>query len=83
MATPDQTEFAGMTFEEAFERLEEAVSALDTGDLSLDEAMAHFEAGMKLARYCERLLDHAELRVQQLLADSAGNLILAPFENDC
>ncbi|HEY7356529.1 MAG TPA: exodeoxyribonuclease VII small subunit [Ktedonobacterales bacterium] len=75
-------EFAGLTFEEAFERLEQAVEAMDGGDLSLDEAMAHFEEGMKLARYCERLLDGAELRVQQLLADSAGTLILTPFENE-
>ena len=76
------TEFAGLTFEEAFERLERAVEAMDGGDLSMDEAMAHFEEGMKLARYCERLLDDAELRVQQLLADGAGNLTLAPFESE-
>lgn len=82
MAKQNQTEFAGMTFEEAFDQLEEAVTALDTGDLSLDEAMAHFEAGMKLARYCERLLDNAELRVQQLLTDGAGKLTLAPFESE-
>jgi exodeoxyribonuclease VII small subunit len=82
MATEDQTEFAEMTFEQAFARLQEVVNALDTGDLSLDEAMTNFETGMKLARYCERLLGSAELRVQQLLADSAGNLTLAPFETD-
>jgi len=76
------TEFAGLTFEEAFERLERAVEAMDVGDLSMDEALAHFEEGMKLARYCERLLDDAELRVQQLLADGAGNLTLAPFESE-
>ena len=77
-----RNEFAGLTFEDAFERLEQAVEAMDGGDLSLDEAMAHFEEGMKLARYCERLLDDAELRVQQLLADGAGNLTLAPFESE-
>ena len=83
MAKQKQDEFAGLTFEEAFERLERAVEAMDGGDLSLDEAMAHFEEGMKLARYCERLLDDAELRVQQLLTDSAGNITLAPFESEC
>jgi exodeoxyribonuclease VII small subunit len=83
MVKQERAEFAGLTFEEAFERLEQAVGALDTGDLSLDEAMEHFEEGMKLAQYCEHLLDDAELRVQQLLADSAGNLTLAPFESEC
>ena len=82
MSNQKEHEFDGLTFEEAFERLEQAVEAMDGGDLSLDEAMAHFEDGMKLARYCERLLDDAELRVQQLLADSAGSLILAPFEGE-
>jgi len=83
MAKQKHDEFAGLTFEEAFERLERAVEAMDGGDLSLDEAMLHFEEGMKLARYCERLLDDAELRVQQLLTDSAGNLTLASFESEC
>ena len=82
MSKQKPNEFAGLTFEEAFERLEQAVEAMDGGDLSLDEAMAHFEEGMKLARYCERLLDDAELRVQQLLADGVGNLTLAPFESE-
>lgn len=82
MNKQNEHEFAGLTFEEAFERLEQAVEAMDGGELSLDEAMAHFEDGMKLARYCERLLDDAELRVQQLLADSAGHLTLAPFEGE-
>ena len=82
MSKQKPNEFAGLTFEEAFERLEQAVEAMDGGELSLDEAMAHFEEGMKLARYCERLLDDADLRVQQLLADSVGNLTLAPFESE-
>ena len=82
MSMQKLNEFVGLTFEEAFERLEQAVEAMDGGDLSLDEALAHFEEGMKLARYCERLLDDAELRVQQLLADSAGSLTLAPFESE-
>ncbi|HEY7349706.1 MAG TPA: exodeoxyribonuclease VII small subunit [Ktedonobacterales bacterium] len=82
MTKQKQNEFVGLTFEEAFERLEQAVEAMDGGDLSLDEAMAHFEEGMKLAQYCERLLDDAELRVQQLLTDSAGSLTLASFESE-
>ncbi len=82
MSKQKPNEFAGLTFEEAFERLEQAVEAMDGGELSLGEAMAHFEGGMKLARYCERLLDDADLRVQQLLADSVGNLTLAPFESE-
>ena len=79
MTNHEETEFAGMTFEEAFERLEESVKALENGDLALDDALAQFEEGTRLARYCERLLNTAELRVQQLLTDGLGQMTLAPI----
>lgn len=82
MSKHEETEFAGLTFEQAFERLEAAIQALDDGDLALDEALARFEEGTRLMRYCARLLDQAELRVQQLLSDSSGTVTLAPFESE-
>jgi exodeoxyribonuclease VII small subunit len=68
-----------LTFEEAFQQLEEAVAALQDGQLSLEEALAYFERGMKLAQYCNDLLQRAELRVQQLSVDAEGHPIVAPL----
>jgi exodeoxyribonuclease VII small subunit len=57
------------SFETAFAQLEEAVAVLEQGGLSLEDALTHFEAGMRLAAQCEAMLDAAELRVTQLLAE--------------
>lgn len=56
-----------MTFEEALARLEETVRKLEAGNLPLDEAVAIFEEGTRLARLCNKQLDAAELKVSQLV----------------
>ena len=69
-----------LSFEQAFEQLEDAVEALQDGQMPLEQALNYFEEGMKLAQYCHELLEKAELRVQQLRVTSDGNQILEPFE---
>ncbi|MCA9947752.1 MAG: exodeoxyribonuclease VII small subunit [Anaerolineales bacterium] len=58
-----------MTFEAALEELEVTVTQLEMGDLTLDESLALFERGQKLAEYCNVQLEQASLRVEQLTAD--------------
>lgn len=55
-----------MTFEQAFEALQETVAQLETGELTLEETLALYERGRALARRCQDLLDTAELRVTEL-----------------
>ncbi len=55
-----------LSFEAAFQQLNEKVEALETGGLSLEEATRLFEEGMALARRCNELLSRAELKVEQL-----------------
>src|SRR5690348_3659568 len=81
MSKNKDAEFGGLTFEQAFERLEATIRALDEGDLALDAALARFEEGTRLVRYCERLLSKAELQVQQLTNDSQGHITLESFED--
>ena len=66
------------SFEAAFAQLEEIVGKLEAGDLPLDDALALFEQGQKLAAFCGTKLDAAELRVQKLSASGA----LEPFAVD-
>jgi exodeoxyribonuclease VII small subunit len=62
-----------LTFEQAFAQLEEAVQQLESGELSLEQSLALFEKGMRLAKICESKLDQAEQKVSQLVgADSRG-----------
>jgi exodeoxyribonuclease VII small subunit len=55
-----------LTFEESFDELEATVQRLEEGELTLEEAIALYERGMRLARRCSDALDAAELQVQQL-----------------
>jgi len=55
-----------LDFEQALNRLNELVNSLETGELPLEESVAAFEAGVKLSRRCEALLDTAEQRLQVL-----------------
>jgi exodeoxyribonuclease VII small subunit len=54
------------SFEEGLNRLEKIVQTLETGGLSLEEAIALFEEGMQLAKICSQRLDTAELKISQL-----------------
>lgn len=54
------------TYETLYSRMQEIVGRLEAGELPLDEAMALYEEGTRVAAACQRLLDNAELRVQEL-----------------
>lgn len=57
---------AKKTYEESVKRLEEIVSALESGDLSLDESMKLFEEGTKLVSFCSSSLDKAQTKIKEL-----------------
>jgi exodeoxyribonuclease VII small subunit len=53
--------------EKSLEELEALVARLETGDLSLDQALQEFERGVKLTRECQTALKEAEQKVEILL----------------
>ena len=55
-----------LTFESAYQRLEQTVQALESGGLTLDEATNLYAEGARLARVCNELLSSAELRITRL-----------------
>lgn len=62
-------EIVNLSFEEALRALEETVASLEMGDLTLEESLALFERGQKLAAFCNGQLENASLRVEQLTAE--------------
>jgi exodeoxyribonuclease VII small subunit len=54
------------TFESALQGLEVVVEHLERGLLPIDEAIAWYELGLRLAQRSEVLLRNAELRVSEL-----------------
>ena len=75
-----ETEQESESFEGSMSRLEELVSDLERGDLSLDHSLKKYEEGIKLLRKCESFLKTAEQRVQILLQDDYGNVEQQPFD---
>ena len=58
-----------LSFEAGYAELEQLVTRLQEGGLTIEESLALYERGMALARRCTQQLDEAELRVRQLMAD--------------
>jgi exodeoxyribonuclease VII small subunit len=51
-------------FEEAFKKLQEMVTKLESGgNLPLDEAMTSYELGVTQAKICEEILKEAEKKI--------------------
>lgn len=67
---------ADLTFEEALHKLEGIVDRLESGDMGLEDAMAAFEEGHRLARVCRARLEEAEGKLEELLESGET----APFE---
>ena len=57
-------------FEKALAELEELVTAMEEGDLSLEDSLKAFEKGIKLTRECQSALKSAEQKVQVLISES-------------
>ena len=67
-------------FEEALKKLETIVELMEAEDLPLETLLARFEEGTKLAKICQTKLSEAEVKIQQLEKNAAGDLSLKPVE---
>ena len=59
-------------FEKALADLEALVERLENGDLSLEESLKAFEAGVRLTQECQQALTQARQRVQVLTAQDGS-----------
>ena len=66
---PSNTNETSINFESAMIELEELVSKIETGNLSLEDSLKEFENGIKLSRICQTALKDAENRVKILSND--------------
>ncbi|MBT8147440.1 MAG: exodeoxyribonuclease VII small subunit [Gammaproteobacteria bacterium] len=77
----DSTAAPQFDFEAALEQLEQLVSSMEEGDLSLEESLQSFEKGIKLTRECQSALSKAEQKVQKLM-DDAGTTEPLAFDDE-
>ena len=75
----DPTPAAG--FEDSLLALQQIVSDLEGGTITLDESLRRFEEGIGLLRQCYQFLQNAEQRIEQLVSlDAQGNCTFVPFD---
>ena len=64
---------AQMPYEEARDKLIQAVQALETGGLNLDQSMRQWEIGEALAKRAQGLLNDVRAKLDQAQAEQAAN----------
>lgn len=69
MSAPNAVE----SYEALYTRLQAVVARLEGGELPLDETLELYEQGVQIAAACQRLLDQAELRVQELQSGAGAS----------
>ena len=64
-----------LSFEQALAELEKIVSKMESGELSLEQALATHKRGLELARFCQQRLEAAQQQVKVLEGE-----VLKPLE---
>ena len=75
MAKKDKQDF---NFEKALENLEQRVSSMESGELSLEDSLKAFETGIKLTRECQTALKEAEQKIQILMNEEGDTQEMKP-----
>ena len=61
-----------ISFEDALQELEAIVISLERGDVSLDDAISAFERGTTLKAHCQKRLEEARMKVEQIKLPADG-----------
>lgn len=67
-------------FEDALAELEQIVEELEGDELSLDNAIAKYEQGVKLSRLCQKQLEAAQQKIVKVQEAAGGGLEEEPLE---
>jgi len=68
------------SFDDGLNRLETLVQQLESGSLSLEEALARFEEGVQLSQSLQMQLAEAQRRVEVLKAGLGGEYRAEPLD---
>ncbi|WP_049631120.1 exodeoxyribonuclease VII small subunit [Cellvibrio sp. pealriver] len=68
-------------FEQSLSTLENLVTRMEQGDMTLEESLQAFETGISLTRECQARLAAAEQQVTKLV-EQQDDIRLEPFDSD-
>ena len=71
---------APKNFEEALAELEQIVSAIEGGQVGLEESLLKYERGTFLIQHCRGVLNSAEKQIEVLSKAADGGIEVAPLE---
>lgn len=60
---------AAINFEKALTELENVITVMEKGSLTLEESLKYFERGIDLSKQCQNALTAAEQKVQILVGE--------------
>jgi len=69
-----------LSFEDALKALEDIVSKLESGEVSLEDSIEFYTRGTLLKRHCENKLKTAEARIEKITLDTEGTPRREPYE---
>ena len=69
-------------FEQSLQKLESLVKNLESGSLSLEDALTAFQEGVGLVKQCQTLLSQAEQKVEMLVKASGENIETKPHPTE-
>lgn len=75
-----EAEKTGVPFEEALAKLEIIVKEMEAGELTLENSLAKFAEGVSLSKICLNKLNFAQAKIDEILREENGELILKPFQ---
>lgn len=67
---------ADISFEKAFERLEQILELMNSGNTTLDESLKLYEEADRLISTCSGRLNEAEQKIEVLIKNREGELSL-------
>ena len=68
-----------LPFEEALKKLETIVQAMESEELPLETLLGKYAEGTHLVKICQDKLAEAEVKIQQLEKNTAGEMKLKPL----
>jgi exodeoxyribonuclease VII small subunit len=78
MARKNQT--PPKSFEEALAELEQILSAIEGGEVGLEESLTKYERGSFLIQHCRGVLNTAEKQIEILSKSADGGIVSTPME---
>jgi exodeoxyribonuclease VII small subunit len=59
------------TFEKNLELLTEVIQKMEQQDVGLEESLKLYEQGVQLTRKCQKIIDDAEKKIEQLMEQNS------------